>query len=207
MKNRSNTTRSSGRKTSPKQTVTKITSARRRACPVTKAAEESAPRAPHWKAPSDYAAVLADVERLITDSRRRALATVNRELVCLYWSIGRAIVRQQETAQWGDAVVERLANDLRLAFPDMKGLSRDNVFRMRQFFLSCRDLNRWLDATFADEEKVGAARRLSPRAVASEKVGAMRRQLPAEQVATAPPQMATGVLPRTPTDFRPELSA
>jgi len=82
------------------------------------------------------------MKQLIADSRRRALATVHRELVCLYWNICRAIVQQQETAQWGDAVVEQLAHDWRLAFPDMKGLSRDNVFRMRQFFVHCRDLDR-----------------------------------------------------------------
>lgn len=54
-----------------------------------------------------YAAVLADVKRLIADSRHRAIATVNRELVYLYWQIGRIIVQQQDTAHWGDAVVER----------------------------------------------------------------------------------------------------
>jgi len=41
------------------------------------------------RVPSGYAAVLADVKQLIAESRHRALATVNRELVCLYWHIGR----------------------------------------------------------------------------------------------------------------------
>lgn len=96
---------------------------------------------------SDYTRILTDMKQLITDSRHRAAATVNRELVCLYWNIGRVIVEQQETASWGDAVVEQLANDLRLAFPDMKGLSRTNVFLMRQFVRSCRDINRFLKAS------------------------------------------------------------
>jgi hypothetical protein len=48
--------------------------------------------------PAGYTAVLADVKRLIAESRHRALATVNRELVGLYWRIGRIIVRQQEQA-------------------------------------------------------------------------------------------------------------
>ena len=77
--------------------------------------------------PAGYTKVLADVKRLIAESRHRALATVNRELVCLYWHIGRIIVQQQEHAKWGDAVVEQLSADLRMAFPDMKGFSRDNV--------------------------------------------------------------------------------
>ena len=89
-------------------------------------------------APGGYGEILTELTQAIAQSRHRALATVNRELVCLYWYIGRTIVQQQEAANWGDAVVEKLATDLRGAFPDMKGLSRDNVFRMRQFFLASR---------------------------------------------------------------------
>ena len=95
--------------------------------------------------PGGYTQVLADIKRLIADSRHRALATVNRELVCLYWHIGRIIVQQQEQAKWGDAVVEQLSADLRMAFPDMKGFSRDNVFRMRQLYI-CLPGNRPLAA-------------------------------------------------------------
>jgi len=87
--------------------------------------------------PSGYGVVLAEVRRMIGDSRRRALASVNRVLVWLYWNIGRVIVAQQEKAAWGDAIVERFSADLRAAFPDMKGLSRDNLFRMRQFYRTC----------------------------------------------------------------------
>ena len=93
--------------------------------------------------PGGYASILSDLEQLITDSRRRALATVNRELVCLYWQIGRTIVQQQETAHWGDAVVEQLSADLRLTFPDMEGLSKDNLFRTRKFCLAYRELDAW----------------------------------------------------------------
>lgn len=76
------------------------------------------------------------------------MATVNRELVCLYWYIGRTIVEQQETAHWGDAVVEQLATDLRAAFPDMKGLSLANIWKMRQFYRSCGEIDLWLSSTF-----------------------------------------------------------
>jgi len=139
---------------------------------------------------NEYASVLTDLTQLIRDSRRRALATVNRELVCLYWHIGRTIVEQQETAHWGDAVVEQLATDLRAAFPDMKGLSRDNVFRMRQFFLTCRETDRWFDKNFDGTTKVGAARRQIEGAdSASQIVGAAPRQFEKrEKVATASPQ-------------------
>jgi hypothetical protein len=86
--------------------------------------------------PRGYKTVVTDITRLIAESRRRALSTVNRELVLLYWRIGSVLVRQQEEAKWGDGVVEQLAGDLRTEFPDMKGLSRTNVFQMRQFIRS-----------------------------------------------------------------------
>ena len=111
------------------------------------------------QSPANYVAVLADMKQLIADSRHRALATVNRELVFLYWQIGQVIVKQQESAKWGDGVVEQLATDLRLAFPDMKGLSLPNVWRMRQFFRACRDIDLWLNPNTPDVE-VGAAPRL-----------------------------------------------
>ena len=94
--------------------------------------------------PSGYAAILEEVQRMIGDSRRRALATVNRELVRLYWEIGRVIVAQQDKADWGEAVVEQLSADLRAEFPDMKGLSLPNLWKMRQVFLTYRRLDDWL---------------------------------------------------------------
>ncbi|MDP9129411.1 MAG: DUF1016 N-terminal domain-containing protein, partial [Candidatus Binatota bacterium] len=71
----------------------------------------------------------------ILHARNSAARAVNRELVLLYWDIGRAIVEKQQTAGWGDSVVERLAVDLRTAFPDMRGFSVVNLWRMKQLFL------------------------------------------------------------------------
>lgn len=119
-------------------------------------------------APGGYGEILTELTQAIAESRHRALATVNRELVCLYWYIGRTIVQQQETANWGDAVVEKLATDLRTSFPDMKGLSRDNVFRMRRFFLADRETDVWFGENFA---------KTLPEA-SSGKVGTASRQLP-----------------------------
>lgn len=107
---------------------------------------------------NEYASVLTNLTQLIRDSRRRALATVNRELVCLYWYIGRTIVEQQETAHWGDAVVEQLATDLRASFPDMKGLSLANIWKMRQFYRSCGEIDLWLSSTLP-ASKIGTAPR------------------------------------------------
>jgi predicted nuclease of restriction endonuclease-like (RecB) superfamily len=98
----------------------------------------------HVRAPAGYQDVLANITQWIEQSRRRALAAVNRELVYLYWNIGRVITRRQETASWGDAVVERLSQDLRAAFPDIKGLTKDNLFRMRKFYQGCLAIDEWL---------------------------------------------------------------
>ena len=136
---------------------------------------------------NEYVSVLAELTQLIRDSRRRALATVNRELVCLYWHIGHTIVEKQETAHWGDAVVEQLATDLRAAFPDMKGFSRDNVFRMRQFFVVCRDTDRWFQKTFTEMTEVGPASRQFTNAGT---VATASPQLTIQKVGTLPPQIS-----------------
>lgn len=60
---------------------------------------------------------------------------MNRELVLLYWDIGRGIVEKQRTGGWGEAGVERLAADLRAEFAEMRGFSSFNVWRMRQIYL------------------------------------------------------------------------
>ncbi len=127
--------------------------------------------------PADYANVLAEMTQRIAESRHRALQSVNRELVCLYLEIGRVIVQQQEAAHWGDVVVEQLSEDLRAAFPDMKGLLRNNLFRMRQFFLACREVDRWhcnmLKTTEHDCDSI--SRRNGPDS--RKKVATARRQL------------------------------
>ncbi len=81
-----------------------------------------------------YPEFLGELKQRIADARLHAARTVNREMIRLYWDIGRAIVEKQQTLNWGDSVVELLAKDLRKAFPGMSGFSADNVWRMRQLF-------------------------------------------------------------------------
>ncbi len=57
----------------------------------------------------------------------------------LYWDIGRGIVEKQQTANWGDAVVERLAADLRTEFPDMRGFSSRSIWEMKRFYVACTE--------------------------------------------------------------------
>ncbi|HWB07364.1 MAG TPA: PDDEXK nuclease domain-containing protein [Verrucomicrobiales bacterium] len=84
--------------------------------------------------PADYASFLAGVKVSIRSARLHAGRAVNRQLVQLYWDLGSGIVGKQRTSGWGDAVVERMAADLRAEFPDMQGFSAANIWRMRQFF-------------------------------------------------------------------------
>ena len=83
--------------------------------------------------PEGYALWLDELKSRIHGAQQRAALAVNRELVQLYWQIGRDILQRQATQGWGSKVIERLAHDLRVAFPGMKGFSRANLMYMRAF--------------------------------------------------------------------------
>jgi predicted nuclease of restriction endonuclease-like (RecB) superfamily len=83
--------------------------------------------------PTGYAAWLADIKTRVQSARSRAALAANAELVSLYWHIGGEILQRQQVARWGDKVLERLASDLREAFPEMKGFSLANLKFMRAF--------------------------------------------------------------------------
>jgi predicted nuclease of restriction endonuclease-like (RecB) superfamily len=84
-------------------------------------------------APDSYAQFLADLKSRIQAAQLRASITVNRELVLLYWQIGRDILDRQQKESWGAKVIDRLAADLKREFPDMKGFSPRNLKYMRRF--------------------------------------------------------------------------
>jgi predicted nuclease of restriction endonuclease-like (RecB) superfamily len=81
----------------------------------------------------DYPSLLSDLKTQIRVARTKAALAVNKELVLLYWSIGKRILEQQALQGWGAKVILQLAADLRLEFPDMQGLSRTNLLYMRAF--------------------------------------------------------------------------
>ena len=89
--------------------------------------------------PSGYAALLSDLKESIQAAQVKAGLAVNRELVLLYWSIGREILNRQQGEGWGTKVIDRLSRDLRAAFPEMKGFSSRNLKYMRAFAAT------WLD--------------------------------------------------------------
>jgi predicted nuclease of restriction endonuclease-like (RecB) superfamily len=81
----------------------------------------------------DYRAFVEMLKERVRTAQIRASLSVNRDLVFLYWSIGKDILTRQEKLGWGAKVVDQLARDLRSSFPDMKGLSARNLKYMRSF--------------------------------------------------------------------------
>ena len=83
--------------------------------------------------PSGYAQLLEALKERVRTTQVRAARAANTELLRLYHSIGRDILERQEHAGWGGKVIDRLAKDLRAAFPDQSGWSRSNLHYMRSF--------------------------------------------------------------------------
>ncbi len=82
---------------------------------------------------SDYQSLLRSLKRRIQAAPLRAAFAVNRQLIVLYWQIGREILDRQAEHGWGAKVIGYLAADLRRAFPDTKGFSERNLKYMRAF--------------------------------------------------------------------------
>ncbi len=80
-----------------------------------------------------YTDFLQSLKARIQERQLRAAIAVNRELVLLYWEIGREILQRQAEQGWGTKVIDRLAQDLRKAFPSIKGFSPRNLHYMRAF--------------------------------------------------------------------------
>lgn len=86
---------------------------------------------------AEYSKILDAIKDRVREAQYAALRAVNKELVGLYWDIGRMIcVRQSGGASWGKSIVSRLAADLRAEFPGVTGFSDQNLWYMRQFYLA-----------------------------------------------------------------------
>jgi hypothetical protein len=95
--------------------------------------------------PATYPHLLADLKTRIRAAQIKAALSVNRELVQLYWDIGRRILENQQREGWGAKVIERLAEDLTHAFPETKGFSPRNLKYMRAF------AEAWPDSQFVQQ--------------------------------------------------------
>src|SRR5438876_9513406 len=117
------------------------------------------PRLKKSPIPSGYAPLLADLKARVRAAQVKAAVSVNRELILLYWHIGREILRCQQEEGWGAKVVERLAKDLKAEFPEMSGFSPLNLKRMRAFFVA------WASLEIAQQPVGQLANRKVSRAV------------------------------------------
>ena len=86
--------------------------------------------------PSDYYVLLGEIKERIRAAQYKALRAVNKELIAMYWDIGRSILSRQQKGSWGKSVVEHLAKDLQTEFPGIQGFSVRNIWNMRNFYVS-----------------------------------------------------------------------
>lgn len=89
--------------------------------------------------PRNYSALLQSLKERIQQAQVRAALAVSRELLQLYWQVGRDLEAASQQRTWGSKVVERVAQDLQKAFPGVEGFSKRNLERMRAFFLAYPD--------------------------------------------------------------------
>ncbi len=82
-----------------------------------------------------YTDLLREIKERIKAAQYTALKAVNRELISLYWDIGKTIVERQKDENWGKSVVKQLSEDLRQEFPEYRGFSSQNLWYMRQFYI------------------------------------------------------------------------
>lgn len=83
------------------------------------------------------------VVSLIEKARERAIASVNRELISLYWEIGEYVTLKSKSDGWGKSTVKSLSDFIAREYPDLRGFSTQNIWRMKQFY-----------ETYVDNEKL-----------------------------------------------------
>jgi predicted nuclease of restriction endonuclease-like (RecB) superfamily len=81
--------------------------------------------------PQDYQELLQNIKGRVQQAQLQAVLSVNRELILLYWYIGKTILERQQEQGWGTKVIEQLSHDLHTAFPQMRGFSIRNLKYMR----------------------------------------------------------------------------
>jgi predicted nuclease of restriction endonuclease-like (RecB) superfamily len=85
--------------------------------------------------PLQYNKWFETIKLKIKSAQLKAAISVNTQLMELYWDLAKDIVNKQKEASWGDSVLEQLATDLKLSFPDIHGFSRRNLYAIRQWHL------------------------------------------------------------------------
>lgn len=86
--------------------------------------------------PPGYPEFLGELKARVRSAQLKAAVAVNGEMIQPYWDIGRGIVERQRRAKWGAKVIDQLGRDLQSTFPAVSGFSRENIYRMRAFYLA-----------------------------------------------------------------------
>jgi predicted nuclease of restriction endonuclease-like (RecB) superfamily len=89
--------------------------------------------------PAAYATMWRAIKTRIRTAQLKATLSANREMILLYWDVGRMVSERQDREGWGTAVVPRLARDIRNDMPEVKGFSERNIGRMIAFFRAYPD--------------------------------------------------------------------
>ena len=84
--------------------------------------------------PNDYNHFLIEIKERIRSAQYEAMKAVNKEMIQLYWDIGKQITEKQQASGWGKAVVETLSKDLQKEFPGIQGFGARNIWYMQQFY-------------------------------------------------------------------------
>jgi predicted nuclease of restriction endonuclease-like (RecB) superfamily len=127
--------------------------------------------------PDNYAPLLAEIKARVQSARIKAGLAANRELLSLYWDIGRLILDRQKREGWGAKVIDRLSRDLQREFPGQQGFSRANLLFMRAFAQA------WSETSIV----LQPVRQLLSSKTSSPVAGAVV-QAPLEPIPTVPPE-------------------
>jgi len=87
----------------------------------------------------NYISFINEIKQKIKQAQIKAAIKVNEELLRLYWDIAKEIVKRQKESKWGDGIIEKISNDLKKEFPNLKGFSRTNLLYMKKWYLFWSD--------------------------------------------------------------------
>lgn len=103
-----------------------------------------------------YITLITELKTQIQTARIKASLAVNRELILLYFKIGKSILEKEIEEGWGTKITERISQDLQKSFPEMKGLSYTNIRYMKRFAeLICQQATGKLGNMPSDQQVIG----------------------------------------------------
>ncbi len=86
--------------------------------------------------PNEYPQLIKELKKKVRSAQVKAHISVNKEMIQLYWEIGKTINQRQKEEKWGAKIIQKIGEDLQKEFPGMEGFSRRNIFRMRAFYVA-----------------------------------------------------------------------